>query len=57
MRALNLTLAAALLASTILAGCVVVPAGGWYGSGYGHGHGRGWRHQPEHAPHPYYYER
>jgi hypothetical protein len=57
MKALNLTLAVALLAGTILAGCVVVPAGGWYGSGYGYGHERGWRHHPRYAPYPYYYGR
>ncbi len=47
MKRMGVLLAVALMAATILSGCVVVPAGGWYGGG---GY---YRPYPYH--HPYYY--
>ena len=43
MKQVTKLFAVALLAATILSGCVIVPAGGWYGDGW---YAR---------PYPYYY--
>jgi hypothetical protein len=42
MKIMGMMIGLTLLASALLSGCVVIPAGGWYG------HGRGW-----HQPHAY----
>ncbi len=51
MKRMGMLFAVALLAATLLAGCVIVPYGGWYGEGYGY--------RPHHYyrpyPHDYYY--
>ncbi len=47
MKHIGKLLALALLAAAILSGCVIVPAGGWYGDG--------WRYHP--YPYGYYYHR
>jgi len=49
MKPLGMVLALALVAATLLSGCVVVPLGGWYGYGYGHGGGGYHRY----GPYPY----
>jgi hypothetical protein len=46
MKPLGMVLALALVAVTLLSGCVVVPLGGWYGYGYGHGGGGYHRYGP-----------
>ena len=40
MKRMGMLFAVAALAATLLAGCVIVPYGGWgwYGDGYGHPH-------------------
>jgi hypothetical protein len=43
MKRLGVLLAVALLAATILSGCVIVPFDGWYGYGY------------RYHPYPYWY--
>ena len=55
MKRLSVVLAIGVLAATLLAGCVIVPAGGWYvreGPHREHRH-RGWGYH--HRP-PYHYE-
>jgi hypothetical protein len=47
MKRMSVLLAVALLVSTILSGCVIVPLGGWYGGG-GYHHSYPYR--------PYYYQ-
>jgi hypothetical protein len=39
MKRMGMLLAMAVLAGSLLSGCVVVPLGGWHGGG-GHSHGR-----------------
>ncbi len=51
MKRMGLLLAVALLAATLLAGCVVVPYGGWYGEGWHY------RPYPYSRPYPYYSHR
>ena len=48
MKRLGVLLAVALLAATILSGCVIVPVDGFYGYGY---------HQPRPYAYPYPYRR
>lgn len=54
MKSMSMVLGLALMAATMLSGCVIVPLGGWYGHGYGHAHGygRGGYYHP-YGPYPY----
>lgn len=45
MKRMGALLAIALLAASILSGCVIVPLDGYYGYGY--------QHRPHAYPHPY----
>lgn len=49
MKRLGVLLAVAMLAATILSGCVIVPVDGWYGYGY--------RYHPYPYGYPYPYRR
>ncbi len=51
MKRMGVLLVVALMAASILSGCVIVPVGGWYGRG-GYYH-----HYPYAYPHPYPYYR
>ena len=54
MKSLSMVLAFVLMAATMLAGCVIVPVGGWYGHGYEHGYGYGGGGYYQHyGPYPY----
>lgn len=47
MKRVGVLVAVALMAASILSGCVIVPAGGWHGGGWYH-------HRPDYA-YPYGY--
>jgi hypothetical protein len=53
MKRMGALLAVALLAASILSGCVIVPVGGWYDDGWYYHH----RSSPYAYPYPYPYRR